>query len=152
MKLIIQRTQNATVTVAGERVGHIEQGFLILVGVTHTDTEKEVRFLAKKVAGLRVFNDVDGKMNLSIKQIDGQVLSVSQFTLYADARHGNRPSFVQAAQPQMALKLYELFNDVLCREHDIPVSTGRFGEHMQVAFTNDGPVTIVLDTDELMKK
>ncbi len=151
MKLIIQRTNRAQVTVSEKLVGRITMGMLVLVGITHADTEREVKFLARKLAGLRIFEDAEGKMNLSILQVKGQVLSVSQFTLYADARYGNRPSYVQAARPELALELYEMFNRELEQEYEIPVQTGRFGENMQVDFTNDGPVTIILDTEVLMK-
>ncbi len=152
MKVIIQRAKNAQVSVNNETVGKITQGLLLLVGITHTDTEVEVHYLAKKIAGMRIFDDEQGKMNLSIMDVGGDILSISQFTLYANCKHGNRPGFTDAAQPAMARTLYEQFNTILKTEHNIHVETGRFGQHMQVDFTNDGPVTIVLDTEILMKK
>ena len=126
--------------------GQIGLGFLLLVGVTHDDTRQDAEYLARKVAGMRVFNDADGKMNLALKEVDGAVLSISQFTLYGDARKGNRPSFVHAARPEVAEPLYDYFNRLLQNEYDIPVATGRFGADMKVDFINDGPVTILLDS------
>lgn len=145
MRVIVQRSKAAKVVVAGETVGEIEKGFMLLVGVTHEDTEQDVNWLADKIAGLRVFEDDADKMNLSIQDIGGQILSVSQFTLYADCRKGKRPSFVQAARPEQAELLYEQFNERL-RSYGIKVETGTFGAMMDVEFTNWGPVTIILDS------
>lgn len=146
MRVIVQRTTNATVRIDGNPVGHIGQGFMLLVGITHTDTQADADYIAKKVAQLRVFEDADGKMNLSIKDIGGAILSISQFTLYGDVRHGNRPSFIHAARPEQALPLYEYFNNRLRTEYNLHVETGQFGADMQVDFINDGPVTIIIDS------
>ena len=131
-------------TVNEETIGQIEAGYLLLVGVTHEDTETEVNWLADKVAGLRVFEDADEKMNLSIQDVAGQVLSVSQFTLYGDTQKGRRPAFTQAAKPDIAERLYEKFNERL-RTHGLVVETGKFGAMMDVALVNDGPVTLMLE-------
>lgn len=146
MRVIVQRTTNATVRISGEVVGHIEKGFMLLVGITHSDTQEDADYIAKKVAQLRVFEDTDSKMNLSINDIGGAILSISQFTLYGDVRHGNRPSFIQAARPEQALPLYKYFNTRLRTEYGLHVETGRFGADMQVEFVNDGPVTIIIDS------
>lgn len=148
MKLVIQRVKNAKVEVEGKITGQIDQGLMILVGITHEDTTKEVEKLAAKVANMRIFEDDSNKMNLSILDIKGKILSVSQFTLYADCKKGNRPSFTKAGHPTMANTLYEAFNQTL-REKGIEVQTGVFGAMMDVSLINDGPVTIVLDTNEL---
>lgn len=131
-------------TVDEETIGQIEAGYLLLVGVTHEDTETEVNWLADKVAGLRVFEDADEKMNLSIQDVAGKVLSVSQFTLYGDTLKGRRPAFTQAAKPDIAERLYEKFNERL-RTHGLVVETGKFGAMMDVALVNDGPVTLMLE-------
>lgn len=146
MRVIAQRTTNAIVRIDGNIVGHIDQGFMLLVGITHTDTQDDADYIAKKVAQLRVFEDADGKMNLSIKDINGAILSISQFTLYGDVRHGNRPSFIQAARPEQAQPLYDYFNTRLRTEYGLHVETGRFGADMKVDFINDGPVTILIDS------
>lgn len=146
MRVIVQRTTNATVRISDEVVGHIEKGFMLLVGITHSDTQEDADYIAKKVAQLRVFEDTDSKMNLSINDIGGAILSISQFTLYGDVRHGNRPSFIQAARPEQALPLYEYFNNRLRTEYNLRVETGQFGADMQVDFINDGPVTIIIDS------
>ncbi len=136
--------KEASVTVDETIVGKIDVGYLLLVGVTHEDTETEVNWLADKVAGLRVFEDADEKMNLSIQDVAGKVLSVSQFTLYGDTLKGRRPAFTQAAKPDIAETLYEKFNDRL-RTHGLVVETGTFGAMMDVALVNDGPVTLMLE-------
>ena len=145
MRIVVQRVSHARVSVFGEEKGRIDRGFLLLVGVTHEDNENDVAWMVKKVLGLRVFSDENDKMNLSLKDVNGAVLSVSQFTLYGDCRKGNRPSFVHAAVPEHALRLYELFNQQLEKE-GIHVERGVFGAHMEVELLNDGPVTILLET------
>lgn len=145
MKLLIQRVTSANVRVDNKIVGEIDRGLLILVGITHSDSEKDVKWLAQKVAKLRIFNDLENKMNLALKDCNGAVLAISQFTLYADAANGNRPSFIAAARPQFANTLYELFVAEL-RGLGITVQTGVFGADMQVELINDGPVTIILES------
>jgi len=145
MKVVLQRSKAASVTVDGEPVGAIRSGLVLLVGVTHGDTEADARKLADKVAGLRIFEDDAGKMNLSVRDKGGEILSVSQFTLYGDCRSGRRPSFTEAARPELAEPLYERFNACL-REAGLMVATGRFGAMMDVALVNDGPVTLILDS------
>lgn len=144
MRVLIQRVSRASVSVGGEVRGAIGRGFVALVGVTHGDGEVEAKWLAKKVAGLRVFEDDDGKMNLSLKDVGGGVLVVSQFTLYGDAGRGRRPSFINAAPPEIAEPLIERFAGFLEKEN-IEVATGVFGAHMEVAIFNDGPVTLMLE-------
>ncbi|MGY3750070.1 D-aminoacyl-tRNA deacylase [Vagococcus acidifermentans] len=146
MRIVLQRVSHASVTVAGQTISNINQGFMLLVGVKTGDTKDDADYLAKKVSKLRVFEDAQGKMNLSIHDVGGEILSVSQFTLLADTRKGNRPSFIKAAQPDEATALYEYFNEQL-RSEGLTVATGAFGEHMQVALENDGPVTIIFDTE-----
>lgn len=145
MKVVVQRARNANVKVDGQVVGSIEFGLMVLVGVTHEDTEKDAEFLADKVANLRIFDDEEGKMNLSLLDVGGEVLSVSQFTLYGDCRKGRRPNFMQAAKPDIAEKLYESFNDKL-REKGVRVETGSFRAMMAVEFTNVGPVTLIIES------
>lgn len=144
MRLLVQRVKNAEVKVDGKTVGKIDKGFLVLCGVTHTDTKETADYLVKKLCNLRVFEDENGKMNLSIKQIEGKLLIVSQFTLYADTTGGNRPSFIEAAKPEQANELYEYFCKK-CIEARIEVQKGIFGADMQVSLVNDGPVTIMLE-------
>ena len=146
MKIVLQRCSRAEVRIDGETVGRIGTGFVVLVGITHSDTHEDADFLAKKVAGMRVFEDTEGKMNLSLVEVGGQILSISQFTLYGNARKGNRPSFIEAARPEVAEPLYEYFNQVLQEQYGLHVETGRFGANMQVDFVNDGPVTIIVDS------
>lgn len=149
MRVVVQRCVRAEVRIDGNSVGKIGQGFMLLVGITETDTTAEADLLAKKIAQLRVFEDEAGKMNLAIRDVEGAILSISQFTLYADCRKGNRPSFIRAARPEQASPLYDYFNETLRTTYGLTVETGRFGADMKVDFINDGPVTILLDTDEL---
>ncbi len=144
MKLVVQRVKNAKVDVKGKTVGKIEKGFLVLLGVTHTDTKEIADYLVKKLCNLRVFEDENGKMNLSLKDVGGKLLIVSQFTLYADCSAGNRPSFINAAKPDFANELYEYFCE-RCKENGIEVEKGIFGADMKVSLLNDGPVTILLE-------
>lgn len=145
MRVVVQRCKEAQVTVNGEITGRIGQGLMVLVGVTHEDTEKDAQYLADKVAGLRIFEDGEGKMNYSVTDVGGGILSVSQFTLYGDCRKGKRPNFMAAAKPDRALELYECFNRELSAK-GLQVETGIFGEMMDVAFTNWGPVTLIIDS------
>ena len=149
MKAVLTRVKSASVAIDGQVVGRIGQGFLILLGVGPNDTEKECRYLAEKALGLRVFEDENGKMNLGLEQVQGQVLVVSQFTLYGNCRKGRRPSFTEAAPPELGNRLYEQFLKD-CEELGYPPQHGRFGADMQVESVNDGPVTLILDTDQLM--
>ena len=145
MRCVVQKVSRASVTVAGDLVGKIGVGFMVLAGAEDGDTEADVTYCADKIAGLRIFEDGDGKMNLSVKDVSGGVLLVSQFTLLGDARHGRRPSFIRAARPEAAEPLF----DLLCEKvaaHGIPVETGRFRTHMEVELVNDGPDTILLDS------
>ncbi|BFT74894.1 D-aminoacyl-tRNA deacylase [Paenibacillus sp. P36] len=145
MRVVVQRCKRAEVTVNGASVGQIEQGLMLLVGITHDDTEQDAKYVADKVAGLRIFEDETGKMNLSVLETGGQILSVSQFTLYGDCRKGKRPNFMSAARPEIAQPLYDKFNELL-RAQGLQVETGAFGEMMDVSFTNWGPVTLIIDS------
>ena len=145
MRCVIQKVTHAKVEVGGELVGGIEAGFMVLLGAQEGDTEADARYCAEKISGLRVFEDENDKMNLSLKDVGGSVLLVSQFTLLADARHGRRPDFIQAARPEVAEPLCERVKAMI-EEKGIPVQTGRFRTHMQVSLLNDGPVTILLDS------
>ena len=149
MRAVVQRVSEASVTVEGAVVGEIGQGFLILVGITHSDGEEQARYLARKIAGLRVFEDDAGKMNVSLQEIQAAALVVSQFTLYGDMRKGRRPSFTDAAPPDMANQLYQRFCELL-RAEGVQVEQGVFQAHMAVALINDGPVTMWLDTATMM--
>lgn len=144
MKVVVQRAIDASVKVNGKEVGSINKGLLLLVGFTQTDTEKELDWMVNKVLNLRIFDDENGVMNKSVKDVEGEILSVSQFTLYADSRKGNRPSYLNALRGEEAIILYDKFNEKL-KEQNIKVETGKFGADMKVAFTNDGPVTIILE-------
>lgn len=145
MKVVLQRVSQASVTIEEQVVGQINKGFLLLVGICDDDTEADLDYLVKKISQLRVFEDEAGKMNLALGQVNGAILSVSQFTLYASTKKGNRPSFTGAGQPEYAQKMYHLFNQKLAAT-GITVETGEFGADMQVALVNDGPVTILFDT------
>ncbi|MEH7082134.1 D-aminoacyl-tRNA deacylase [Neobacillus drentensis] len=145
MRVVVQRSKNASVTVAGEVTGQITKGLVLLVGVTHDDKEEDAAYLADKIANLRIFEDEDGKMNFSLMDVGGEILSVSQFTLYGDCRKGRRPNFMGAARPDQAVELYEIFNSLL-REKGIRVETGIFGAMMDVELINDGPVTLIIDS------
>lgn len=145
MKIVVQRSKKAQVTVADEVVGRIDSGFVLLVGVTHEDKEEDAGYLADKIAHLRVFEDENEKMNLSLLDAGGAILSISQFTLYGDCRKGRRPNFMEAARPDHAKKIYDAFNEEL-RAKGIHVETGIFGAMMDVQLTNDGPVTLILES------
>ncbi|MSD84495.1 D-tyrosyl-tRNA(Tyr) deacylase [Lactobacillus curvatus] len=147
MRVVLQRVSQASVTIDQTIVGKINRGFLLLVGICDDDTEADLDYLVKKISQLRVFEDQNGKMNLALAQVDGAILSVSQFTLFANTKKGNRPSFIAAGQPDVAKRLYEQFNQKLAAT-GIDVATGTFGADMQVALVNDGPVTILFDTKE----
>lgn len=144
MKIIIQRVSEASVSIEKKVVGHIEQGLLLLVGVGPEDNQEDIAYAVRKIVNMRIFSDHDGKMNLSLSDIGGAILSISQFTLYAETKKGNRPAFTGAANPTMARELYERFNESLLTH--VPVQTGIFGADMAVSLVNDGPVTIILDT------
>ena len=148
MRAVVQRVSEASVCINGETVGKIGKGFMILLGVTEGDTPELCAYLAEKCAGLRVFSDENDKMNLSLKDVAGEVLVISQFTLYGDCRKGKRPSIIAAAKPETAIPLYERFIAKL-RDSDLHVETGRFGADMKVSLVNDGPVTLILDTEEM---
>lgn len=148
MRVVIQRVKHASVTIEGKVNGKIEEGFMLLVGIKKDDTKETIEKLAKKVCELRIFSDENGKMNLSIQDIKGNILSISQFTLYADCKRGRRPGFELAEKPQKANEMYEYFNSIL-RNYGMIVETGIFGADMQVELCNDGPVTIILDSDEM---
>ena len=144
MRVVLQRVSRASVTIDGRTAGAVERGFCLLVGLTHGDTEATVDWMAEKVAGLRLFPDADGKMNLGLEDVGGAVLVISQFTLYGDAAKGRRPSFIDAARPEQAIPLYERFITAL-RGRGLQVATGEFGAHMLVEIHNDGPVTLILE-------
>lgn len=146
MRVVLQRVKEASVTVDQKIIGQIKQGFLLLVGVTHEDTIDQVNWLADKIAGLRVFEDEEERMNRSLQDVDGQILSVSQFTLYGDVKKGRRPAFTEAAKPDVANELYEAFNERL-RAQGLMVETGQFGAMMDIALINDGPVTLILEKE-----
>ena len=152
MKAVLTRVKYASVAIDGETVGKIGQGFLILLGVGPQDTEKECRLLAEKALGLRIFEDENGKMNLGLEQVGGEVLVVSQFTLYGDTKKGYRPSFIKAAKPPLSVDAYELFLAEMAKHGLKDVQHGEFGAHMQVSLVNEGPCTIIIDTDEWKKK
>jgi D-tyrosyl-tRNA(Tyr) deacylase len=144
MRIVLQRVSRASVTIEGRTAGSIERGFCLLVGFTHTDTPAVCNWMAEKIAGLRLFSDAEGKMNVGLVEAGGAVLVVSQFTLYGDTAKGRRPSFIDAARPEVAVPLYEHFLQAL-RSRDLQVETGEFGAMMDVALINDGPVTLILE-------
>ena len=146
MRVVLQRVSSASVTVDDQELGAIGQGYMLLVAIQDADTEAELDYLVRKITGLRVFEDEAGKMNLSVQDVGGSILSISQFTLYADTRRGNRPSFTDAGAPAYAEKMYDQFNTKLAAT-GLTVATGEFGDDMKVSLVNDGPVTIIFDTD-----
>ncbi len=146
MRLVIQRVSKASVKVDGKITGAIDQGLLILVGIEEADNDEDIEWLTKKVVNMRIFNDERGIMNLSVKDIDGQILVVSQFTLHANTKKGNRPSYIRAAKPETAIPLYEKFVKALTEKNGKKTQTGIFGAHMEVELINDGPVTIIMDS------
>lgn len=145
MRVVIQRVKNASVEIDGNVNGKINTGFLVLLGIASTDTKQDVDYLVKKVVTLRVFSDENDKMNLSLKDVNGELLVISQFTLYGNCREGNRPSFIEAAKPDVAIPLYEYFVEE-CRKQISVVETGVFGADMKVSLLNDGPVTIIIES------
>jgi D-tyrosyl-tRNA(Tyr) deacylase len=144
MRVVLQRVSRASVTIGGRVAGSIQRGFCVLVAYTHSDTPAQVDWMAEKIAGLRLFSDAAGKMNLALSDVGGAVLVISQFTLYGDAARGRRPSFIDAARPDLAIPLYERFLEALKRMN-LQVAAGEFGADMQVEIHNDGPVTLILD-------
>lgn len=148
MRIVVQRCKSAKVTVDGQVVGQIAHGLLLLVGITHDDTEKDALYLVEKVSGLRIFEDEEGKLNHSVLDVGGAILSVSQFTLYGDCRKGRRPNFMAAAKSDVASPLYDQFNELL-RSKGLTVETGLFGAEMDVELVNSGPVTMILDSPTL---
>ncbi|MFC5411177.1 D-aminoacyl-tRNA deacylase [Larkinella bovis] len=146
MIAVIQRVSEASVTIEGQVKGRIGTGFLILLGITHTDTRDDLEWLSKKIVGMRIFGDAEGKMNLDLKTVGGSILLISQFTLHASTKKGNRPSFIEAARPEVAIPLYEQMIQQLSADLGKPVETGEFGADMKVALINDGPVTILIDS------
>jgi len=146
MIAVVQRVSEASVKIEGEIHGAIENGFLVLLGVTHTDTEEDVEWLGKKIIGLRVFSDEEGKMNLDLTTTQGNILLISQFTLHASTKKGNRPSFIEAARPEVAIPLYEQMIRFLQKELGKTIACGKFGADMKVSLLNDGPVTIIIDS------
>lgn len=148
MRMIVQRVSQANVAIDEKVVGEINKGFVLLVGVHDEDTPETVAYMARKIANMRIFADEDEKLNLNIDQVSGEILSISQFTLYARTKKGNRPSFIDAAKPDHGEKMYQLLNETLRNEYGLKVAEGEFGADMQVSLVNDGPVTIILDSDE----
>lgn len=146
MIAVLQRVSEASVTIEGHVHGQIQAGLLVLLGITHTDTADDIDWLSRKIVGMRIFSDAEGKMNLDLASIGGSILLISQFTLHASTRKGNRPSFIEAARPEVAIPLYEAMIARLSAEVGHPIQTGVFGADMQVRLLNDGPVTIVIDT------
>ncbi|XOV69052.1 MAG: D-aminoacyl-tRNA deacylase [Fluviicola sp.] len=145
MRVLIQRVSEASVTIEGEVHGQINQGLLLLLGIEHNDSQEDIDWLVKKVSQMRIFSDDDGKMNLSVQDVQGSMLVISQFTLHASTKKGNRPSYIKAARPEVAIPLYESFINTLMKQN-LPVATGKFGADMKVSLVNDGPVTIWIDS------
>lgn len=145
MRVVVQKVTEASVSVDGETIGKIGMGFMLLVGIGKDDAQEDVHYLVRKVSNLRVFEDEEGRMNRSLKDVDGAILSISQFTLFADTKKGNRPSFINAAPPELGEALYQTFNESL-RAEGFLVASGKFGAHMAVSLINDGPVTILIDS------
>ena len=148
MKIVIQRVSKASVTIEGERVANIQQGLLILLGIVNEDTREDIQWLSNKITNLRIFNDDEGIMNKSIKDINGDIITVSQFTLHASTKKGNRPSYIKAAKPEIAIPLYEKFIQQVELDLGKKVQTGQFGADMKVELLNDGPVTIIIDSKD----
>ncbi len=146
MIAIIQRVSDASVMIEGEEKGRINVGFLVLLGITTSDTPEDLEWLGRKIVQMRIFGDTEGKMNLDLKNVDGNILLISQFTLHANVKKGNRPSFIEAARPEVAIPLYEQMICFLGKELGRPIQTGEFGADMKVNLTNDGPVTIIIDS------
>ncbi|MFY8025625.1 MAG: D-aminoacyl-tRNA deacylase [Sediminibacterium sp.] len=146
MRVVIQRVSEASVTIDNKINGQIELGLLVLVGVEDSDTAEDIQWLSNKIVNLRIFNDANGVMNCSVKDVDGSILLISQFTLHASTKKGNRPSYIKAAKPDIAIPIYESFKSVLAEELGKPIQTGIFGADMKVALLNDGPVTILIDS------
>ncbi|OAP98154.1 D-aminoacyl-tRNA deacylase [Ligilactobacillus aviarius] len=147
MRVVLQRVKSASVTVGDQVIGKVGKGYMLLVGFTHDDSIEDIDYIARKVANARLFADENGKINLSIKQVQGAILSVSQFTLYASTKNGNRPGFGAAQKPELAKENYHYFNEKL-RSYGIEVQTGQFGADMDVALVNDGPITIIYDSNQ----
>ena len=152
MRAVLQRVTEASVTIDGQKVGEIGKGIMVLFGMLGTDTDKTIDYMLDKVINLRIFEDENGKTNLSLKAVGGEVLVVSQFTLYGDTRKGYRPSFIKAAKPPLSVDAYELFLAEMAKHGLKDVQHGEFGAHMQVSLVNEGPCTIIIDTDEGKKK
>ena len=146
MKAVLQRVSQASVTIDNQNVAQIEQGLLVLVGIVEEDTQEDINWLVNKIVNCRIFTDENGVMNKSVKEIDGDVIVVSQFTLHASTKKGNRPSYIKAAKPDVAIPLYESFVKTCKKDLNKPIQTGDFGADMKVALVNDGPVTIIIDT------
>lgn len=146
MIAVVQRVSSASVTIDGQVKGEIKKGFMVLLGITHSDTQEDIEWLGRKITALRVFNDEEGKMNLDLNAVNGDILLISQFTLHASTKKGNRPSFIEAAKPDIAIPLYEKMIQFLEKETSKPIQCGEFGADMKVALLNDGPVTIIIDS------
>lgn len=148
MKTVIQRVSKASVTINNQKVAHIQKGLLILLGIINEDTEEDIKWLSKKIVNLRIFNDTEGVMNTSVKDCNGDIIVVSQFTLHASTKKGNRPSYIKAAKPEVAIPLYEKFVQQIENELNKKIQTGVFGADMKVELLNDGPVTIIIDSKD----